>query len=138
MSRLRELQSTVLEDRRITRDEVDFIRDYIRHDGRLDLEDVKVLVELLSLAKEVCVEFDELFFPALKEVVLTDGHIGCDEQFYLLKMLYSDGHVRDSEREFLAELRREVTETTPEFDSLCETAARAKSKNWDVGGVPRR
>jgi hypothetical protein len=53
-------------------------------------------------------------------------------------MLYSDGHIRDCEREFLAELRREVVETTPEFEALCETAMRAKSKNWDLGGIRTR
>lgn len=134
MSRLQELRSRVLQDKKITKDEVDFIRDHIREDGRLDLEDVKVLVELLSEAKDVCPEFDELFFPALKEVVLADGRIGNDEQFYLLKMLYSDGHIRDSERKFLVELRRDAKQVTPEFESLCEIAAQSKSKNWDLGG----
>ena len=137
MSRLRSLRSTVLQDRKITLDEVEVIRDCIRQDGKLDLDDVRILVELLTDATEVCREFDELFFPVLKEVVLADGRIGFDEQFYLLKMLYSDGHVRPSERLFLAELRREATETTPEFDALCETAARADDKNWDLGGRPR-
>ena len=138
MSRLRELQSAVLQDGKITLDEVDAIRNYIREDGQLDLEDVKALVELLAHAKEVCPEFDELFFPALKEVVLSDGRIGCDEQFYLLKMLYSDGHIRDSERKFLAQLQREAVETTPDFDLLCETAANAPAKNWCVGGRRER
>jgi hypothetical protein len=137
MSRLQELRANVLKDRKITQTEVDFIRDYVEQDGRLDLDDVKVLVELLTEATEVCAEFDELFFPALKQVVLADGRIGCDEQFYLLKMLYADGHVRDSERNFLVELRREAVETTPEFDSLCETAAKAASRNWDLGGRVR-
>jgi len=137
MSRLHELRSTVLQNGKITPDEVDHIRDLIQADNRLDLEDVRVLVELLSDATEVCPEFDELFFPALKEVILADGKIGCDEQFYLLKMLYSDGHLRDCERKFLEELRREVVETTPEFEALCETAKKAKSKNWDLGGIVR-
>jgi len=137
MSRLRDLRSVVLQDGKISPDEVDFIRDYIRQDGRLDLDDVKVLVELLTQATEVCPEFDAVFFPALKHVVLEDGRIGCDEQFYLLKMLYGDGHIRDCEKKFLAELRREVAETTPEFEALCETAFHAAPKNWDLGGVRR-
>ena len=137
MSGLRELRSTVLQDERITRTEVAAIREYIRQDGQLDLDDVKVLIELLISAKEVCPEFDELFFPALKEVLLSDGQIGCDEQFYLLKMLYSDGHIRDSERRFLNQLQREIKNPSPEFVALCDTAAKAKSRNWDLGGIRR-
>ena len=137
MSRLQELRAIVLHDRKITRTEVDFIRDYVLQDGRLDLEDVKVLVELLSDATEVCPEFDDLFFPALKQVVLADGRIGTDEQFYILKMLYSDGYIRDSERDFLTQLQREVAETTPEFDSLCAIVAESPSKHWEVGGQSR-
>jgi len=92
------------------------------------------LVGLLSEAHEVCPAFDELFFPALKEVILEDGRIGQDEQFYLLKMLYSDGHVRENEKQFLLELRDAAQEVTPEFEALCEEAFAAHPTNWDVGG----
>jgi len=134
MAGLNELRSELLRDGKITDDEVEVIRDFIHRDGKLDMEDVKFLVELLSDAHEVCPAFDELFFPVLKEVILEDGRIGQDEQFYLLKMLYSDGHVRDSEKQFLHELRKSARETTPEFESLCETAMTAHPTNWDVGG----
>ena len=95
------------------RDEVQTIRDYIERDGKLDIDDVKFLVGLLSDADEVCAAFDDLFFPALKEVVLADGVIAPDEQFYLLKMLYSDGVIRENEKEFLRELRNEAKEVPP-------------------------
>lgn len=135
MACLRELlRSEILRDKKITHDETEVIQEYIRSVGRLDLEDVKFLVELLSDASEVCPAFDELFFPVLKEVLLGDGQIGLDEQFYLLKMLYSDGTVRDSEKQFLRELKSEAKTITPEFEQLCETAFNANPTNWDVGG----
>lgn len=134
MGRLRELQNELLQDGKITDQEVEVIREYIRGTGSLDMEDVKLLVELLCDAREVSPAFDELFFPALKEVILADGRIGLDEQFYLLKMLYSDKHVRESEKQFLRELRREAKETTPEFEALCEEAFHAPATNWSVGG----
>jgi hypothetical protein len=137
MAGLYELQFKLLADRKITRDEVSLIEEQIRRDGRLDLDDVKFLVQLLADADEVCPEFDELFFPALKEVLLADGKIGLDEQFYLLKMLYSDGHLRDSERQFLKELRDEAHAITPEFEQLYATAMAAPAKNWSVEGVAR-
>ena len=137
MSGLFELRSQLLSDGRITNDEVEVIVDYIRRDGQLDLDDMKFLVELLSDAVEVCPAFDALFFPALKNIVLADGRIGQDEQFYLLKMLYSDGHIRDSEKQFLMELRQEATDVPPAFDALCEAALRADPKDWCVGGATR-
>jgi hypothetical protein len=98
---------------------------------------MKVLVELLGEADKVCPEFDELFFPALRNIVLQDGRIGDDEQFYLLKMLYSDGHIRESEKRFLTELLRDAREVTSEFKALCETALSAHPTNWEVGGRAR-
>lgn len=137
MGTLHELRSSLLKDRKITKDEVGVIRDYINSDGQLDIADVRFLVELLSEAKEVCPEFDELFFPALKQIILADGRIDQGESYYLLKMLYSDGHIRDSEKQFLLELRQEAQEVPPEFEALCDEALEAHPTNWDVGGVSR-
>ncbi len=137
MGNLYQLQERLLADDRITADEVEVIHNYIHEDGELDMEDLKFLVNLLSSAREVCSEFDDLFFPTLKQIVLADGKIGSDEQFYLLKMLYSDGLVRDVERDFLFELRNEATDVPPEFEALCEEILTVPDRNWDVGGVPR-
>ncbi|MEM9658855.1 MAG: hypothetical protein AAF961_10885, partial [Planctomycetota bacterium] len=101
-------------------------------DGRLDLEDVKFLVELLTGANEVCSEFDKLFFPVLKQVVLEDGRISQGEQFYLLKMIYGDGRIRASEKKFLAELRDEALEITPEFEALLDVAFEAHPTSWSL------
>jgi hypothetical protein len=134
MGRLHELQAELLNDGKITDQEVAVIRQYLGDEENPDLEDVKFLVELLCAAHEVSPAFDEFFFPALKRVILADGRVGLDEQFYLLKMLYSDGDVRECERQFLRDLRREAKEITPEFEALCEEALRAPATNWSVGG----
>lgn len=128
-----QVRAQVLKDRRITDNEVSLIREAVNADGRLDMADVKLLVELLAEAVEVSPKFDELFFPVLRKVLLEDGQILADEQYYLLKMLYSDGCVRDVEREFLRELQREVV-PSPEFNRLCETAFASPDRNWSVGG----
>ena len=134
MPNLAELKSQLLDDDKITDREVEIIKGHIERDGKLDLDDVKFLVQLLSEAKEVCPTFDELFFSTLRAVILEDGRITQDEQFYLLKMLYSEGQLRDSEREFLVDLRSELKETTPEFEQLCEVAQLAPVTDWCVGG----
>jgi hypothetical protein len=138
MGRLYQLRSQLLQNGKITDQDVAVIRNYLQGKAAPDIEDVRFLVELLGDAREVSPSYDELFFPILKEVLLADGRIGLDEQFYLLKMLYSDGHVRESEKQFLQELRREAKETTPEFEALCKEALSAHPTNWSVGGrIPR-
>jgi len=136
MTNLYQLHSQLLQDNKITDDEVALIRAYVAEDGQLDMNDVKFLVGLLSSAQEVCPAFDELFFPLLKDVLLADGKISMDEQFYLLKMLYSDGHVRDCERDFLFELRDELDEVSPEFEALCDQILTVPARNWSLGGRP--
>jgi len=134
MPSLRALQDQLLRDKRITADEVALIRAQVAEDGQLDMDDVRFLVELLSGATEVCPEFDELFFPVLRKVLLADGRVTPDEQFYLLKMLYSDGEVREIERAFLKQLRSEIDRPSSEFESLCETALACESTDWSLGG----
>ena len=134
MARLHELLEYVLEDKQITADEVQIIQEFICADGELNLDDVRFLVELLAGAKEVCGEFNDLFFPVLKHVFLKDGRIDVSEQFYLLKTLYGDGEIRPSELEFLKELRREAKQVTPEFEQLCETARNAHPTAWSLDG----
>ena len=134
MPNLHQLKSELLNDRKITVNEVAKIGVQIQRDGRLDLEDIKFMIDLLTEADEVCPEFDEILFLALRGVLLADGKITLDEQFQLLRMLYSDGSVRESEKQFLRELRDSVTETTPEFEQLCETALACPTTDWEVGG----
>jgi hypothetical protein len=134
MSRLHELLDHILEDKKITPGEVQIIQDYIREDGRLDLIDVRFLVELFVGSREVCREFNEVFYPALKNVLLKDGRIDLGEQFYLLKMICSDGKAGPANLKFLMELREEAEETTPEFEELCKLARTAHSAKAALGG----
>ena len=137
MASLHDFEKALLSDGRITVDEVGRIKEQIESDGKLDYDDVIFLVDLLANASEVCEEFDELFFPAMRSVLLEDGEIGMDEQYQLLRMLYSDGVVRDCEKEFLKDLYKSVDRITPEFRELCDTALNAPARNWSLGGKTR-
>ena len=134
MANLYKLERELLSDGRITQDEVGRIKEQIESDGKLDYDDVIFLVNLVANATDVCEEFDDLFFPAMRSILLADGEIGMDEQYQLLRMLYSDGNVRESEKAFLKDLYKSVDRITPEFRDLCDTAINAPSRNWDVGG----
>jgi hypothetical protein len=129
-----ELTATILADGTIDDQEVVAVCEEIRRHGPLDLDDVKLLVELYCSARHRTAAFDELFFNVLKTVFLSDGEIGPVDQFYLLKMLYSDRVVTQRERDFLLMLKRKARHTSPEFDSLCDEALHAPDSDWDVGG----
>jgi uncharacterized tellurite resistance protein B-like protein len=118
----------------ITDDEVALIRQKLSEDNQLDAADVKLLIELYCDTQNRCAAFDTLFFSVLEEVLLADGQITPSEEFYLLKMLYSDREIHEPEREFLRRLRKQVPARTSSFDALCETALAAPGKNWSVGG----
>lgn len=134
MSQYYQLLARLQADRGITEDEIQPIVEQLGADGKLDLDDVKLLVELYCNADSRCQAFDDLFFTTLEQVLLADGQISPSEEFYLLKMLYSDREIREPEREFLQKLRRQSKSRSASFDALCETALAAPSKNWSVGG----
>ena len=134
MPRCTELLSTTLANKKIDDDEVGTIREQIYRDGQLDLDDVRLLIELYCEAREYPATFETLFFDVLKKVFLADGEVTPDEQYHLLKMLYSDRVIRNRELEFLRELKREAKHLSPEFDTLCQNAFDAHPTNWNVGG----
>jgi len=134
MSRLHDFVSTTLADRQISDDELPLIREKLYADGELSIDDVKLLVELYCGCDEPSPLFSRLFFAVLDEVLLADDEISPTEQFYLLKMLYSDRVVRAAEREFLRKLRAKLPRHSPEFEALYETAMNAPDRDWSVGG----
>lgn len=127
-----QIREELLADGKITVNEVEKIKRHMAENGALDIQDARLLVELMRDAKEVCSEFDALFFPCLREIILQDGRVGMDEQFILLQMLYSDGSVRECEKEFLQELYRDADEVTPEFKQLCLTALECPETDWKL------
>jgi hypothetical protein len=120
MTTLRELKYQLLAKGTIGDEETGFIRAHLRDDGRIDLDEMRFLVELYCEADKVSASFKTFLLEALKEHILADGEIIISEQYYLLKALYADGKVDDEERRFLHELRQEVTKPSPEFDQLYE------------------
>jgi hypothetical protein len=132
MSRLHEFVATTLADRQISDAEVSQIRQHLYADGELGLDDVKLLIELYCGTEEPSTTFSKLFFSVLEDVLLADGEISQSEQYYLLKMLYSDRVIRDTERDFLKKLRKKLSKRSPQFEELCQTALAAPNKNWTV------
>jgi hypothetical protein len=134
MHRVGEVISKVLADEAICQQDLDLIGEAVVADGKLDMDDVKLLVELYCNARERHPAFDNVFFDTLEHVMLDDGKLSPNEQYYLLKMIYSDHEILPREREFLTRIRSAMTERCPDFEKLYETAMTAESRNWCVGG----
>ena len=137
MGQFHQFLAKIQADGGISEDEIQPIREQLHADGQLDLDDVKLLVELYCETGNRCQQFDDLFFSVLEKVFLADGQITPSEEFYLLKMLYSDREIREPEREFLRRLRKQLPKRPASFEALFETALNSPAKNWSVGGRKR-
>jgi hypothetical protein len=137
MSKFHQFIEKIQADGKICDAEVLLVGEQLEADGRLDIADVKLLVELYCGTKKRSKAFDDLFFTVLEKVLLADKSISQAEEFYLLKLIYSDRKITDRERDFLRKLRKEIPQRTASFEKLFETAMSAPSTNWCVGGTPR-
>jgi hypothetical protein len=137
MSQFHQFVERIQADGRICDEDVLLVGEQLEADGKLDIADVKLLVELYCYTKDRSLAFDNLFFVVLEKVFLHDGQITADEEFYLLKLIYSDRKITEREREFLRKIRKQIPERTASFETLFETAIDAPSTNWSVGGTSR-
>ena len=101
MTDWKKLQTSILADGKIDDHEVEMIRRELYADGKIDKDEVQFLIALRNEAREVCPAFEELFFEAVKQNVLTDGSIDAEEAVWLREMLYADGKIDERERKFL-------------------------------------
>lgn len=127
MASLRDLKTEILRegsDLWIDEDDVARIRASLPSEGSVTRDDLEILIELRREAQACCEAFDGLFFPILKEHLLRDQRISQAEHLLLLRMLYGGGGIDDAERRFIQELRDELTQVTPEFESLYRDAMR--------------
>jgi carbon storage regulator CsrA len=118
MADLQKLKATILADGVIEDQEVEIIRKELYADGKIDKEEVEFLVALRNEAQKVCPAFEELFFEAIKQNVLTDGVIDAEEAGWLRRMLYADGRIDEREKKFMRQLRQEAKQVSPEFQRL--------------------
>ncbi|HWG47618.1 MAG TPA: hypothetical protein VN688_32945 [Gemmataceae bacterium] len=118
MANLQQLKASILADGTIDDQEVEVIRRELYADGEIDREEVEFLIALRNEARSTCPSFEKLFFDALKKNVLADGSIDAAEAAWLRKMLFADGNIDEGERKFLAELKSQAKQVSPEFQKL--------------------
>lgn len=137
MSQLGEFLASIQANGQISDDEVSQIRERLDADGQLNLDDVKLLVTLYCGTSRRAPAFDTLFFTVLENVLLSDGQIAPSEEYYLLKMLYSDRTIHEPERDFLRRLRKQLPARTAGFDHLFDEAMSAPATTFSVSASGR-
>jgi uncharacterized membrane protein YebE (DUF533 family) len=116
------LREALLADGTIDAHETTVLKREILADGVVDREEVEFLAGLRTSARELCPEFTAFFFEALKLHLLADGVLDEEEAELVRKIIFADGVIDDSERAFLAELKREAKSMAPEFEKMLQEA----------------
>jgi uncharacterized tellurite resistance protein B-like protein len=127
MADLQNLKAQILADGTVDDHEVELIRRELYADGQIDQEEIEFLIALRNEARAVCPAFEDLFFQALKQNVLTDGSIDAEEAAWLRQVLFADGVLDARETQFLADLQREAARVSPEFRQLCDDCLKGQA-----------
>jgi uncharacterized tellurite resistance protein B-like protein len=108
----------LLADGRITEHETAMVQRAILKDRKVDREEVEFLVELKREATMAPPEFDAFLLRVLKSVVMADGVITDAEARWLRKILFADNQVVKAETKFIEDLHREAKSVGKEFEQL--------------------
>jgi uncharacterized tellurite resistance protein B-like protein len=118
MLTLRELEERILANGRVEGHDLEVLRQVLYADGKIDRKEADFLVELHKRAQYRTHAFEQFFYDAIKDHVLTDGRISAPEAAWLREMLFSGGKIEDEGRQFLRRLKGEAREVSPEFEAL--------------------
>jgi uncharacterized tellurite resistance protein B-like protein len=130
-----------LADGKIDQKEVTILRKALYADQKIEKEEMDFLVDLRNAAtkktkgkggKPQAAAFNTLYYRALKDYVLADGHIDAQEAHLLRTLILADKRVDPNELRLLGLLKKQAKSTSPEFDELYKEcmnmAAKAKPK----------
>jgi uncharacterized membrane protein YebE (DUF533 family) len=116
--------AALLADGKIDDTEVKLLKKELWADGKIDRQEVEFLIDLRNTIQKKKLEtnpaFENLFFKAIEQNVLSDGQIDTKEANWLRKMLFADGRIDPGEKKFLQRLKKGATKTSPAFDKLYE------------------
>jgi len=138
MANLQQLMTDVLADGRIDGQAIERLRRELYADGKIDRAEADFLVELHKrVQRPTGPAWEHFFYQAIKDHVLADGSIDADETAWLRQLLWFDGEIDESERNFLHQLRGEAKQVSPEFEKLCEECLKAPIPARTSGGGNR-
>src|SRR5690348_14394389 len=118
MQQLRQIQHDILATGKIDGPELEVLRRQLYADGKIDRTKADFLVELHKRVQHSTPAFEQFFYQAIKDHILSDGWIDGENAAWLRRMLCADGKIADEERKFLHELKGEAKKVSREFERL--------------------
>jgi hypothetical protein len=134
MLKLRQIEQQILATGKIDSPQLEALHRELYVDGKIDRPKADFLVELHKRAQHMNPGFQHLFYKAIKDHILADGHIDAEETTWLRRMLFADGKIDDEERKLLHELKGEANKVGPEFEKLFAECMKESPEQHTCGG----
>jgi hypothetical protein len=112
----------LLNDGRVDAVETLFIRRAILEDGKISRDEVEFLLDLRREAKFTHPDFNRFLYAVLKRAILRDGVIDAAEVEWLRKLIFASYLAGPQELAFLEDLSREARKVHPDFYKLLADA----------------
>ena len=134
MQNLRQIEQNVLANGRVDGPELETLRQQVYAGGKIERRAADFLVELHKRVQHMTPAFEQFFYQAVKDYILSHGRIDAEETAWLRQMLFADGAIKDEERKFLHELRGEVKQVCREFEKLFLECMKEAPEQHTCGG----
>jgi hypothetical protein len=134
MLKLQQIEQDILATGKIDKPQLEVLRRELYAGGKIDRPKADFLVELHKRVQHMNPAFQQLFYQAIKDHILANGHIGTEETAWLRQMLFADGKFDDEERKFLHELKGEAKKVSREFEALFAECMKAAPEQRTCGG----
>ena len=134
MLKLRQIEHDILAKGKVDKPELEALRQELYAGGKIDRPKADFLVELHKRVQHLNPAFQHLFYQAIKDHILADGHVDTEEAAWLRQMLFADGKFDDGERKFLHELKGEAKTVSPEFEALFVECMKEAPEQHTCGG----
>src|SRR4029077_14831149 len=123
----------ILANGRVDGHELEVLRRQLYADGKVDRRGADFLVELHKRVQHLTPAFEQFFYQAIKDHILSRGRIDAEETAWLRRMLFADGKFDDVKRKFLRELNGEAGAASRDFELLFEESMKRPPEQHTCG-----
>jgi len=129
----REMEQGILATGRVDSRDLEVLRQRVYDGGMVARPEADFLVSLHKRVEHRTPAFDQFFYRAVKDHLLTTGRIDAEAANWLRQMIFADGKVDDQERKLLHELRGEARQVSQGFETLFEECMRQPQEQHTCG-----
>lgn len=105
MQDLRQVEQKILANGRVDGPELEMLRQQVYAGGKIERRVADFLVELHKRVQHMTPAFEQFFYQAVKDYILSHGRIDAEETTWLRQMLFADGAIKDEDASSSTNLR---------------------------------